>query len=151
MTGSLLIYAAQGERDAVTALEAGADAVLPAGASPELACRQALAVFRRQINRREDRQTESVGRLIRFRDIVIDRVVHQVTKAGEPIELNPREYRLLTVLAEHPDVAIDQQSRLAEREYLRQRPDPCCGKPAEKARRLGVHQNGSGRGLSHRQ
>jgi DNA-binding NarL/FixJ family response regulator len=55
MTGSLLIFAAQDERDAVTALEAGADAVLPARASPELTCRQALAVFRRQTNRCEDR------------------------------------------------------------------------------------------------
>ena len=109
MTGSLLIFAARGERDAITVLEAGADVVLPAGASPELACRQALAVFRRQINRRVDWQTESSGRLIRFRDIVIDRVVHQVTKAGEPLELNPREYRLLTVLAEHPDVAMSTE------------------------------------------
>ena len=107
MTGSLLIFAAQDEQNAAAALEAGADAILPAKASPDLTYRQTLAVFRRQhLGKHEDQQAAKIGRFLRFRDIVIDHVLHQVTREGTPLELNRREYRLLTCLAEHPDTAI---------------------------------------------
>ena len=106
MTDSLLIFAARDERDAVAALEAGADMILPAKASPDLTYRLAMAVFRRQTGQHEERQAAKTGRFLRFRDIVIDQMLHQVIKEGTLLELNRREHRLLTCLAEHPDTAM---------------------------------------------
>lgn len=46
-------------------------------------------------------------------DLVIDKAAHTVTLAGRPVELPPREFDLLTVLAEHADQVVSVDDLLA--------------------------------------
>ena len=91
----VLILSALGEvDDRVKGLRAGGDDYLtkPYAYSELLARVEALA--RRAVP--EEQETRySVG------DLVLDRLSHRVTRDGEPIQLQPREYRLLEYLMKH--------------------------------------------------
>lgn len=91
----VLILSALGDvDDRVKGLRAGGDDYLtkPYAYTELLARVEALG--RRAIP--EEQETRySVG------DLVLDRLSHRVTRAGEPIQLQPREYRLLEYLMKH--------------------------------------------------
>jgi DNA-binding response OmpR family regulator len=55
------------------------------------------------------RSTEAGGadRLV-LRDLVLDRRAHEVTRAGRPVALTPREYALLEYLMSHPGQALSR-------------------------------------------
>jgi DNA-binding response OmpR family regulator len=55
------------------------------------------------------RSTEAGGadRLV-LRDLVLDRRSHEVTRAGEPVALTPREYALLEYLMSHPGQVLSR-------------------------------------------
>ncbi|OQW44509.1 MAG: hypothetical protein A4S16_14300 [Proteobacteria bacterium SG_bin6] len=89
------------EHDQIAALDAGADAVFGAEQSDALIAAQLAALVERH---RQARQT--IG------ELVIDPVERRVWRAGHPIELLPREYRLLTELARCPGVAVSRQQLL---------------------------------------
>ncbi len=80
--------------DRVKGLRAGGDDYLtkPYAYSELLARIEALA--RRTVP--EEQQTRYV-----VSDLVLDRLSHRVTRAGEPVQLQPREYRLLEYLMKH--------------------------------------------------
>ncbi len=93
-TPVLVLSALGGVDDRVTGLRAGGDDYLtkPYAMSELLARVEALA------RRRAPEEAETryaVG------DLVLDRLSHKVTRAGEPIVLQPREYRLLEYLMKH--------------------------------------------------
>lgn len=93
-TPALILSALGDVDDRVKGLRAGGDDYLTKPyASVELLARiEALA--RRTIP--EEQATRyTVG------DLVLDRLSHRVTRAGEPIQLQPREYRLLEYLMKH--------------------------------------------------
>ena len=80
--------------DRVKGLRAGGDDYLtkPYAYSELLARLEALA--RRAVP--EEQETRYV-----VGDLVLDRLAHRVTRGGEPIQLQPREYRLLEYLMKH--------------------------------------------------
>ncbi len=104
-TAGIIMLTAKGlEEDKVLGLDLGADDYVqkPFGL-PELIAR-AHAVLRR-------RQSQSPA-TIAFDDVVIDRHARTVTRAGEPVELSPREMSLLLFLVEHPGRAITRNALL---------------------------------------
>lgn len=111
-TPILMLTARADEADRVTGLEAGADDYLtkPFGLRELLA--RVRAMLRRSQLAREaaERPPEpvSVGR------VEVDPVGRRVRVAGDPTDLTPREYDLLTMLARHP-------GRTFSRDYLLER------------------------------
>ena len=96
-TPILVLSARADERDKVGTLEAGADDYVtkPFGMD-ELRARVA-ALLRRSGGPSAD----PAGR-IRLGDVVVDVAAHRVTVAGQPVELTPREFELLKVMASQP-------------------------------------------------
>lgn len=96
----VLILSALGEvDDRVKGLRAGGDDYLtkPYAFSELLARIEALS---RRGDPQEQETRYTVG------DLVLDRLSHRVTRAGEPITLQPREFRLLEYLMRHADQVV---------------------------------------------
>ena len=93
-TPVLILSALGSVDDRVTGLRAGGDDYLtkPYAFSELLARVEALA---RRSSPEETSTKYTVG------DLVLDRLEHKVTRNGEPILLQPREYRLLEYLMKH--------------------------------------------------
>lgn len=92
---SVLILSALGEvDDRVKGLKSGGDDYLtkPFAFSELLARVEALG---RRVQPEEQKTSYVVG------DLVLDRLSHRVSRGGEPIQLQPREYRLLEYLMKH--------------------------------------------------
>ena len=85
------------EEALIAAIDAGADDAAPAIASNRLVAARAAALIRR-----------SAPRLLTIGDLAIDVVERRVWRAGKPIELLPREYRLLLELAQRPGEPIER-------------------------------------------
>lgn len=103
----IVLSARSGEKDKITALDAGADDYLvkPFGAG------ELLARVRAQLRRQRARI--STGRsLIAFGNISIDLVKRTVNRAGEALYLTPIEYRLLTHLASYPECVLTHKQLL---------------------------------------
>jgi two-component system, OmpR family, response regulator len=91
----ILILSALGQvDDRVRGLRAGGDDYLPKPyAFTELLARvEALA---------RRRQPAAAAIKLEVGDLVLDRLSHEVTRSGEPIPLQPREFRLLEYLMRH--------------------------------------------------
>ncbi|MFP4536872.1 MAG: response regulator transcription factor [Dichotomicrobium sp.] len=93
-TPVLVLSALGGVDDRVTGLRAGGDDYLtkPYAMSELLARVEALA--------RRPAPEEAATRYV-ISDLVLDRLAHKVTRGGQPIILQPREYRLLEYLMKH--------------------------------------------------
>lgn len=93
-TPVLVLSALGGVDDRVTGLRAGGDDYLtkPYAMSELLARVEALA--------RRPAPEEAATRYV-VSDLVLDRLAHKVTRGGQPIILQPREYRLLEYLMKH--------------------------------------------------
>jgi len=96
----VLILSALGEvDDRVKGLRAGGDDYLTKPyAFSELLAR--IEVLSRRGDPREQETRYVVG------DLVLDRLSHRVTRAGEPIVLQPREFRLLEYLMRHANQVV---------------------------------------------
>lgn len=94
-TPALILSALGSVDDRVKGLRAGGDDYLtkPYAFSELLARVEALA-------RRSSAPTEQSASIV-VGDLVLDRLAHKVTRAGEAILLQPREYRLLEYLMKH--------------------------------------------------
>lgn len=89
----LMVSTASGAEERVRVLDAGADDSLAKPfAFAELAARM------RAILRRGSRPGHAV---LRLADLEVDRVTHQVQRAGHAIELSPKEFALLEFLMRH--------------------------------------------------
>jgi DNA-binding response OmpR family regulator len=105
----IIMVTARGEEvDRVVGLELGADdyVVKPFGLR-ELVAR-INAVMRRVGERPEPRAPAAVGGL------VIDRRAHRVHLDGGEVDLTPKEFGLLALLAEDPGAAVDRRRILEE-------------------------------------
>ncbi|WP_210242823.1 response regulator transcription factor [Pararhizobium mangrovi] len=96
----VIILSALGQvDDRVTGLRAGGDDYLPKPyAFSELLAR--VEVLGRRKSAREAETQYRVG------DLELDRLSHQVRRAGQPITLQPREYRLLEYLMKNADQVV---------------------------------------------
>ncbi len=104
-TPVLLLTARDGVEDRVTGLDAGADDYLVKPfAFPELLARL------RALLRRPPLQTDTV---LRVGDLEMDTARYDVRRAGQRIELSPREFELLEFLMRHPDQVLTR-TQIAE-------------------------------------
>lgn len=91
----IMLTARSEETDKVLGLEAGADDYMVKPFSPKELSARIRAILRRS------RPDDDRGAL-EFGDIVMDTVMHRVTRAGRSIHLGPTEYRLLRIFLEKP-------------------------------------------------
>ncbi|MBR0552830.1 response regulator transcription factor [Sphingomonadaceae bacterium LXI357] len=87
----------------IEALDAGAGDAVPADASPEEVAARLAALIRRPR-----------PAVIRVGDLAIDRLSRQVTRAGRPLDLLPREYAILLHLAERVGRCISRAALLRD-------------------------------------
>ena len=100
-TPVILLTAKGAPEDRVQGLDAGADDyVAKPFHFPELVAR-IRAVLRR-------RGSES-GELVEVGDLRIDTAAHRVTRAGDPVELTPRQFDLLLFLARHAGRVVSKE------------------------------------------
>ena len=93
-----------GDDDAVVAaLDGGADDAVAASSSDALIAARVAALVRRQ----------AAARWLRIGDVGIDTVECRVFRAGKPIALLPREYRLLLALARQPGKTVPRAALVA--------------------------------------
>lgn len=97
-TPILLLTARDSVDDRVQGLDCGADDYLV----KPFAMRELLARLRALLRRRQPSQ---VGRL-EMGTLVVDPVTHSVERAGQPIELTPKEFALLEYLLYHPNQVV---------------------------------------------
>jgi two-component system response regulator MtrA len=104
----LICSGAQRRRDAFLSLKLGADDFI---AKPfdiyELEAR-VEAVLRRTSQTRVAESSPSPPDHIRVGELIIDRSRRRVTLGGEPIQLTPTEYRLVSALASRPDEILSR-------------------------------------------
>jgi two-component system KDP operon response regulator KdpE len=105
----IVLSARTDEQDKVGALDAGADDYLskPFGVAELLA--RARASLRRSARANEDQ-----GPIVQFGDVVVDMSKRLVSKSGKEIHLTQIEFRLLTVLLNHPGKVLTHRHLLRE-------------------------------------
>jgi DNA-binding response OmpR family regulator len=94
----IMLTAKSGERDRIAGLELGADDYVAKPFSPRELVLRVLAVLRRGRAAPEDASTSSYG----DGELVIDHERRSVSVRGEPAELTPTEWGILTALARVP-------------------------------------------------
>ncbi|MCS6802354.1 MAG: response regulator transcription factor [Chloroflexota bacterium] len=95
----LMLTAKASEIDKVVGLEIGADDYLAKPFSfRELIARVRASLRRVQMLRAEPRPPEPVEEQLTAGDLVVDLARHEVTRAGRPIALKPKEFDLLAYL-----------------------------------------------------
>ncbi len=99
-----VLLVVDGDDDAVVAaLDGGADDVVATSSSDALIAARVAALIRRQ----------AAARWLRIGDISIDTLDCRVVRAGQPIALLPREYRLLLALARQPGTTVPRAALVA--------------------------------------
>jgi two-component system phosphate regulon response regulator PhoB len=93
----IVMLTARGEEeDKVSGLEAGADDYVTKPFSPRELMARIKAVLRRT-------SPETESPVIDVAGLKLDQESYRVTAAGEPIDIGPTEFRLLTFFMRHPD------------------------------------------------
>jgi two-component system KDP operon response regulator KdpE len=105
----IIVVTADGAEDRkIAALDGGADDYVTKPFSMrELLARVGVAL-RHQARKGPDEAVLSVG------DLVVDVAHHIVTVAGEPVDLTPKQFELLTLLARHPGRVLTHGLILSE-------------------------------------
>lgn len=107
----ILMLTARGhELDRVTGLEVGADDYVTKPFSfRELVARIGAILRRRELDRGA---APSPGDRLTVGEVTLDRLARRVWRAGRPVELRPREYRLLEVFMVEAGRAVPRQELL---------------------------------------
>ncbi|MBI5708303.1 MAG: response regulator transcription factor [Armatimonadetes bacterium] len=103
----IIMLTAKGEEeDRVLGLDLGADDYM----TKPFSIRELIARVRTHLRR----QKGPTGRKkpISVADVHIDPVKHRVTVRGEAVELTPKEFKLLSLLAGHPDQVVSRDTLL---------------------------------------
>jgi two-component system, OmpR family, response regulator len=98
-TPVILLTAKSSVEDKVSGLDLGANDYITKPFQIEELLARIRAAFR--IKHVEQPQNEDSSDLLRFADLSIDQKSREVLRAGEPIELTPREFDLLVYLMVH--------------------------------------------------
>ena len=109
-TPVLMLTAKSEEIDKVLGLELGADDYLTKPFSIREFIARVKAIFRRS-ELSVQRAQEPAAKVLRFGELCIDAEKHKVTIADKRVDLSPKEFELLNLLASHPGKSYDR-SRL---------------------------------------
>ncbi len=109
-TVPIIVVTAEGaDERKVLALDEGADDyVTKPFSTPELMARLRVALRHRRAAGLVDQSVLNVG------DLCIDVGEHRVTVAGAVVDLSPKEFAILTMLARHPGKVLTHKAILAE-------------------------------------
>jgi DNA-binding response OmpR family regulator len=106
----IIVVTARGEEvDRVVGLELGADdyVVKPFGV-------RELAARIRAVLRRSSERAEPAEQILRTGELEVDTRAHRVTMAGDEIQLTPKEFDLLALLASDPGATFTRDAILEE-------------------------------------
>lgn len=103
-TPILMLTGRDSTADVVRGLDAGADDYLTKPFAFDELIARVRALTRRQ--------SSGVSGLLRFQDLELDRLKRSVRRGGVPIELSPREFRLLEHFMIHPDEVLTRTNLL---------------------------------------
>ena len=95
----LMLTARDSEVERVTGLEIGADDYV----TKPFSMAELLSRIRAILRRRELDRGSTADRVRRVGSLELDLIRHQVTVGGEAVHLTPSEFRILALLAEHPE------------------------------------------------
>lgn len=109
MSPILMLTARSEEIDKVLGLETGADDYLTKPFSVRELIARVKAILRRvEIDTKSDNSED----VIQFKDMLLDKKKRKLTLNGERIELTPKEFDLLFLLASNPGVTYDRKDLL---------------------------------------
>lgn len=95
----ILMLTARGDvNDRVVGLETGADDYLPKPFDP----RELVARIEGILSRIGENSGQSEENILQFKQLQINKNSHEVSVAGQPVELTTKEYALLILMCEHP-------------------------------------------------
>lgn len=102
----ILLTAKGDESDELLGFDLGVDEYIAKPFSPKILVARVEALLRRANKLGEEAQTKSVG------GIVLDKVAHQVTIDGAPVELSYKEFELLDYFMENAGIALSREKIL---------------------------------------
>jgi len=103
----IIITARAEDEDQLLGFELGADEYVTKPLSPRVLVARATALMKRT-----ERSSGPEGELLLFGDLIVNRMSHTVTVAGETIHLSPKEYELLLFLVKHKGKVLTRDSIL---------------------------------------
>ncbi|WP_419879585.1 response regulator transcription factor [Brevibacillus centrosporus] len=104
----LMLTAKSGEADRITGLEIGADDYLVKPFSPRELVARVRAILRRI------GEYQVLSDIIGIGDLIISLREKNVTKKGQPVEMTPNEFRLLSTLVRHPSRTWSREELVEE-------------------------------------
>ena len=113
-TPVIMVTAKAGEVDKVVGLELGADDYVTKPFSMRELLARIQAVLRRTVNneKQDDKAVKASKETLQAGDIRVDVSRHIVTRNNQPVDLNPKEYELLTFLMGHVGQVIGREQLL---------------------------------------
>ncbi|AGB41577.1 response regulator with CheY-like receiver domain and winged-helix DNA-binding domain [Halobacteroides halobius DSM 5150] len=108
----IFLSAKSEEFDRILGLELGADDYVTKPFSPREIIARAKAIFKRI--KQSKQNNEPQRDLVIYSNLAIDPINREVKVKGEEIELSPKEYELLLLLAQHPN-QVFKRERLYDR------------------------------------
>jgi len=112
--GVLMLTARGDEYDRVLGFEVGADDYVVKPFSVRELVLRVRALVRRSSERRVARSAADVGSRLTWRGLSLDPVRHRVYADGNELTLRPLEYKLISLLLEHPGRVFTRAQLLSE-------------------------------------